>query len=152
MATTTIQNIVRLCRWTPPRCRLQFDTERWMLLSCKESSNPLLIWYVFIKLISSMPQYILISILSIQSHAPAKPTNIGNAVESVFDAISNSIPTVKCVSSSVEYHPIKFDSFCCCCWSIINPTILRLSIQPHKCDTPFLLEYQYHQSHNIYWD
>ena len=51
MATTTIQRIARLCRWTCPQCRLQFDTERWMLLSCKELSNPLLIRYAFIKLI-----------------------------------------------------------------------------------------------------
>ena len=51
MATTTIQNIVRLCCWTRIQCRLQFNTEHWMLLSCKESSNPLLIWYAFIKLI-----------------------------------------------------------------------------------------------------
>ena len=58
MATTTIQNIVRLCCWTRLRCRLQFNTEHWMLLSYKESSNPLLIWYGFIKLISSIPQYI----------------------------------------------------------------------------------------------
>ena len=70
---------------------------------------------------------------------PAKPTNIdiGNAVESIFDAVSNSIPPVKCVSSCEEYHPIiNLICFCfccccccccCCCWSIINPTILRLS-------------------------
>ena len=60
-----------------------------------------------------------------------KPTNIGNAVESVFDAVSNSIPAVKFISSCGEYHPIinLIRFCCCCCWSIINPTIL--SIQPH---------------------
>ena len=48
MATTTIQNIVRLCCWTRLRCRLQFNTEHWILLSCKESSNPLLILSLFV--------------------------------------------------------------------------------------------------------
>ena len=100
--TTTIQNIVRLCSWTRSRCRLQWDTERWMVLSCKGSTNSLLIWYGFIKLTSSIHTiYILICISSIQSHVSAKPTNIGNAVESVFDAVSNSILPVKCVSSCV---------------------------------------------------
>ena len=109
-----------------------------MLLSCKEWSNPLLIWYGFIKLISSIPQYILIHVYWVFNHTlPAKPTTIGNAVESVFDAVSNSIPPIECVSSYVDYHPIiNLICFCCCCcccccWSIVNPIILRLSIKPH---------------------
>ena len=51
VTTTTIQNNVHLCRWIRFWCRLQIDTERWVLLFCKELSNQLLIWYAFIKLI-----------------------------------------------------------------------------------------------------
>ena len=127
MATTTIQNIVRLCCWTHLQCRLQFNTERWMLLSCKESSNPLLFWYSFINLISSIPQYIYWYAYKVFNHTlPAKPTNIGNSIESVFDAVSNSIPPVECLSSCVEYHRIiNVIRFCCCCYCccITNPTI-----------------------------
>ena len=73
-----------------------------------------------------MARKIAIQIMVVQ------PTNIGNAVESVLDAVSNSIPAIKFVSSCVEYHQIiNLIQFCCFCWSIINPTIFRLSIQPH---------------------
>ena len=51
MTTTTIQNIICLCHWIHLWCCLHFDTEHWIHLSCKVSSNPLLIWYAFIKLI-----------------------------------------------------------------------------------------------------